>query len=225
MQVFIVVSMCVINLILWIVFFSKFKSLFTTDDEIQKTRAQYNLLIHDINQNVADNIDLIDAKISELNDVIEIANRRLSAVNSEQEFSKNKKAAITKYNSGSSVDAGTKRRTSRVSNYARDVIDQDAAFEVNVNLKKGKKVQGELFEESSVPKRRSSIHVVDKEGNVYGEVPVVSPKIYMSDHPIKPKKNFQDAVKDLYDRGYTVEQISSELNKSMIEVQFVIDML
>ena len=47
----------------------------------------------------------------------------------------------------------------------------------------------------------------------------------MSDHPIKPKKNFQDAVKELYDLGFTVEQISSELNKSMIEVQFVIDML
>lgn len=223
MQIFIVVSMCVINIILWIVFFAKFKSLFTTDDEIQKTRNQYNLLIRDINQNVADNIDLIDSKINELNEAIEIANRRLSTVSSEQEFSKTKKNVISKYNS--EVSGGIKKRPSKNSNYAREVIDQDAAFEVNVDLKKNKKMQGELFDQAPQSKKRSNIHIVDKEGNAYGEVPVVSPKIYMSDHPIKPKKNFQDAVKELYDLGFTVEQISSELNKSMIEVQFVIDML
>ncbi|MBP5402513.1 MAG: hypothetical protein J6Y36_05065 [Treponema sp.] len=222
MQIFIVVSMCIINLILWLVFFVKFKSLFTTDDEIQKTRDQYNLLIRDINQNVASNIDVIDSKIEELKDVIEIADRRLSTISAEQEFSKTKKSALTKFNQ--EVQGGIKKRTSKNSNYAKQLIEEDAAFEVNVKLPKNKKIQGELFDKQDT-KRNVNVHVVDKEGNAYGEVPVVSPKIYMSDNPIRPKKSFQDQVKELYDIGYTVEQISSELNKSMIEVQFVIDML
>ena len=47
----------------------------------------------------------------------------------------------------------------------------------------------------------------------------------MAENPIQIKKSFNDQVNQLYNLGYTTEQIARELNKSTTEVQIVIDML
>ncbi|MGN0740043.1 MAG: hypothetical protein ACI4LX_07720 [Treponema sp.] len=223
MQVFIIAGMCIINLILWLVFFIKFKRLFTVDDEIQKARSQYELLINDINRNTLQNIDLIDSKIEELNELVKLADTKILLAHDEIQKSRNEN--ILK----SSIAKSYSRKAPSVTNYAKTVIDQDSAFEVNVKKARGrKKMQTELFDESENPvsiKKASNVHVVDSEGNAYGEVPVISPKIYMSDNPIAPKRNFHEQVRQLVELGYDVEQIASKLNKSTTEVQFIIDML
>lgn len=220
MQVFVIAVMCLINLILWLVFFLKFKKLFTTDDEIQKTRQQYELLINDINQNTLSNINLIDGKIEELNSLIEIADRRLATINSEESFIKNKTDTLNNsvLTQAKQTKATRTKTASKQNNFASDVIDQDAAFEVNVNVKKAR-------DKSARKSSTKQIHTIDSEGNAYGEVPVISPKIYMSENPIQTKRAINSQIAKLYNAGYTVEQISKQINKSTTEVQFIIDML
>ena len=84
MQALIIALLCVINLVLWLIFFLKFKKLFSTDDVIQKTREQYELLLNDVNRNALSNIDLIQMKIDELQSLIDIADRRLTTLNNEE---------------------------------------------------------------------------------------------------------------------------------------------
>lgn len=222
MQVVIIALMCAINLILWLVFFIKFKKLFTTEDEIQKTREQYELLITDLNRNTLSHIDMIDMKIEELKSVIDIADRRLSTIQNEQEFIQNRNSVIN-----SKPVKTTPKKNSKVTNIASQVIDQDAAYEVTVSKKGRRKNQAESFDdENSTQKKKSRTTItVDMNGNAYGEVPVVSPKIYRLENPIQAKKSFHSQVKSLYDQGFTVDQISQKLNKSTTEVQLVIDML
>lgn len=222
MQVVIIALMCAINLVLWLVFFIKFKKLFTTEDEIQKTRQQYELLITDLNRNTLSHIDMIDMKIEELKSVIDIADRRLSTIHNEEEFIQKRNSVIT----SKPVKTGTKK-TSKTTSIASQVIDQDAAYELTVSKKSKRKSQTELLDdENSTQKKRARTTItVDMNGNAYGEVPVVSPRIYMSDNPIQAKKSFHSQVKSLYDQGFTVDQISQKLNKSTTEVQLVIDML
>ena len=86
MQALIIALLCVINLVLWLIFFLKFKKLFSTDDVIQKTREQYELLLNDVNRNALSNIDLIQMKIDELQSLIDIADRRLTTLNNEEQF-------------------------------------------------------------------------------------------------------------------------------------------
>ena len=47
MSVF-VISVCAVNLILWIIFLIRFKKIFSTDSIIEKTREQMNKFISDI---------------------------------------------------------------------------------------------------------------------------------------------------------------------------------
>lgn len=90
MQAVVIALLCLINLILWLVFFLKFKQLFSTDDIIQKTRDEYELLLSDVNRNALQNINLIDMKIEELKSLIEIADRRLATVQNEVQFQQTK---------------------------------------------------------------------------------------------------------------------------------------
>ena len=55
-MVFLVVILCITNILLWIVFLLKFKSLFSTEDIIEKTRSELNKLVMDINNNTDRNI-------------------------------------------------------------------------------------------------------------------------------------------------------------------------
>ena len=168
MQVFIIASMCIINLVLWLIFFIKFKRLFTVDDEIQKARTQYELLINDVNRNTLQNINLIDSKIEELNELVKLADTKILLAQDEIQKSRNENILKSR------IAKSYSRKAPSVTNYAKTVIDQDSALEVNLNVKKTrgrKKMQSELFDESEnqIPvKKAANVHVVDSQGNAYG---------------------------------------------------------
>lgn len=209
MSVTILITMCIINLILWLVFFIKFKSLFSTDDVLQKTREQIGQLLSEVNGTTLANINLIDSKIEELNDAIENAERRIKAADIEQSFRNSKKAVtLSEEKQPSKIPPKeTKKRTARLSNInvASKVIEHDDAFEVKINKK--------------------AVSKTTKAAEKKEEEKPDLPNIYMSKNPIKAKRNFQERVVELYNLGYPIEKIAKETEKSTTEVQFVIDML
>lgn len=233
MQSVIIALLILINLILWLVFFIKFKRLFSTDEIIQKTRNEYDLLLSDVNRNTLQNINLIDMKIEELKSLIEVADRRLSTVQSEVQFHQAKSELARPYSKRST-------RTTPELNAAAEVVEQESAYNIDFNVKKSrKKLQSEPV--SVTPVRQSKTKNVTKtqsevkphsssKAAVQANEPVdISgyklPNIYMSDNPIKSKQTFQEQVRKLYDAGYTVDQIAHELNKSTTEVELIVEML
>jgi|GEM_PF-752821 len=256
MQIFIITSLILLNIILWFVFFIKFKNLFSVDNEIEKARNQFQLLLNDINRNTLENINLIDMKIDELNSLVDTVDRRLNAIHTEEFFHSTKTDYLTQKNlsaysskvskktmpkeilnnesmqkeplkkKSSSSNSKSSKISKAKNDVLLDVIDQNAAYEISLSNTASRKKQNELFNENAKQKKKSSqVHYVDSNGNGYGEVPLVSPKIFMAENPIQIKKSFNDQVNQLYNLGYTTEQIARELNKSTTEVQIVIDML
>ena len=75
---------CIVNLLLWIVFLTRFKKLFSTQD----IRNELNRMIADINRNTAQDLSLMDAKIAELKQVLEIADKKITTVKKEAEQKK-----------------------------------------------------------------------------------------------------------------------------------------
>ena len=57
---YIAITLSLINICLLFVFLFKFKSLFTTDDIVEKTKQKINQIVGDVNQNAQRDIDLIN---------------------------------------------------------------------------------------------------------------------------------------------------------------------
>lgn len=223
----IIALLILINLILWFVFFLKFKKLFSTDDIIQKTRDEYDLLLSDVNRNALQNIDLIDMKIEELKTLIEIADRRLSTVHSESQFQQAKEQISKPY---------SKRTVHRQEEIAAvSAVENDSAYNIDVDVKKSRKknVSASNLEVEKTRKstRKNSVTNTIPTEKTFQPQKTVNisdyklPNIYMSDNPIQKKKSFQEQVMELYNAGYSVDQIAHELNKSTTEVELMVEML
>ena len=73
-----------INIVLWGVFIVRFKRLFSADDVIEKTRAEMDNMIRDINNNTVRAIDIIDDRTKQLKRLIEEADRKIALARSEE---------------------------------------------------------------------------------------------------------------------------------------------
>ena len=65
---------------------------------------------------------------------------------------------------------------------------------------------------------------VQSDGAAYKEIPLVVTKI-VDDIPRNKNKDLRQNVIDLYNQGYSIEQITMELSCSVTEVQLIIDMI
>ena len=77
-MVFLVVILCITNILLWIVFLLKFKSLFSTEDIIEKTRSELNKLVMDINNNTDRNITVYNESSKNLKKIIAEAESKVN---------------------------------------------------------------------------------------------------------------------------------------------------
>ena len=57
------------------------------------------------------------------------------------------------------------------------------------------------------------------------EIPVVNPPQYLADIPTEPKKDFKSQVIELNQKGYSDQQIASELGTSVQEVRLVLEFI
>ena len=48
-------------------------------------------------------------------------------------------------------------------------------------------------------------------------------KVYLSENPVVPQKDFNTLVKEKYDQGKSVEDIAAELGRSTQEVKFALE--
>ena len=213
-----------INIVLWGVFIVRFKRLFSADDVIEKTRAEMDDMIRDINNNTVRAIDIIDDRKKQLNRLIEEADRRIALARSEEA----KKISVTALR-----DTPDKKAVSEVSRRAANTYKKnalrsrpapDASYAVTGEGEAISERQHSLFDDRQEEVRTKTEMNVMRDGTSYAKVPVIKPDVYFSETPIVPKKNFTKQVLEMAEMGLAIEQIAKQLSCSKTEVQMILDM-
>jgi hypothetical protein len=219
----------VINLSLWGIFLIKFKKIFSTDSIIEKTKKQIDLIINDMDQNTDRDISLLNETMRKIKNFVNESDKQIESF---KEASNRLKDLIAeadkkiKINSNSlfyenqSVERQVKNQTKYKGTYsssrAKSTVNPDATYQVTSN-------ENDLFSDNKKSIFNDEITVTE-EGAAYKQVPLIITKV-LDEKSGDTTKNKNKEVKKLYEQGYTVEQIAIELSCSIIEVQFIIDML
>ena len=106
---FVVFTICLFNIAMWIVFLSKFKKLFSTDDIIAKARLELDEMLKEINRNADRNITLLEDKINQIKIVTQDAEKRINVL--KNDISNIEKAI--KESEPTTIKSVPKRRTSK----------------------------------------------------------------------------------------------------------------
>ena len=85
-MVYLVGGICVLNVILWIVFFVKFNRRFSTKKIVDQTRTEINELLKDLQRNTAGSIDLINSSIERLKRINAEADQKINQLNKKLEL-------------------------------------------------------------------------------------------------------------------------------------------
>ena len=228
MAVFLVSSLTLINLLLWLVFLIRFKKLFSADDIMVKFREGMDGVIREAQRNTLSNINLIDDKIKELKAASAEAERKVAILRHELQ-SAEKSAALQAQLNLQAVPAKKGRGKAAAKTSSRSAKGGSraaAAYKQNELPGEDEAVAlASLFNENAQKSLFDAPQItVTKDGDAYGKVPVIKTQVVASDNPIKPKKPFARKVKELAELGKSVEEIASETNHSTTEVQLVLDM-
>ena len=227
-MVFLVVILCITNILLWIVFLLKFKSLFSTEDIIEKTRSELNKLVMDINNNTDRNITVYNESSKNLKKIIAEAESKVNLLENRikllnDEIQKNNLTNVLQTNISQKKKSTTKMQS--VANaYKNNEINSKSSFSLTDAGKEitNNSIQKSLFDDNSSIETVANV-TVNPDGTSYAEIPIVMPTVFATDTPVQLKDDLKTRIVKLYEQGKSIEEIAAELSCSTTEVQFVID--
>ncbi len=229
----------VLNIILWMVFLKKFKNLFSTDDIISSTRLEVKRMIEDVDRATVKDMDIIESQIKQLKSIIAEADRHVAMARSELE--RQSKA----YNLQTYTSSEMKKRldvvsqsefqprnpaSTAVSAYSRisDGLKQDESYSItsegSLYLNKESSQINEESKEKVISSPSGTQFTVYEEGASVAKIPQLGPKVTFADNPVKPKKDINQQIRELDEQGYSQEEIATQLQLTITEVQFSLDM-
>lgn len=245
---FFVVGLTFLNIICWIIFFIKFKKIFSTDKIIEQTRHQMNNMIKDIDSATDRDMYLVRESTKNIKALLDEADKRMEVFASASlrlkdilaETEKHANAVGRKPSVLDSLEQKPVVRKSitnpQIESYLRNSKSSysstaDSSYEV-VNKND---VQPDLFSSDNQSSILKDETIVTKEGAAFKEVPMIITEIY-EDKPVVPvvensisnepkEKSLKTKVSELYNQGYKSEEIALALSCSITEVDFIIDML
>lgn len=230
MATYIALFISLVSLILMIIILVRFKKLFSTDSIIEKTKAQMNRVITDVNANANRDMELINE-----------SSRRLRALLNEADKKMETFREATQLLHNTIAEAEKTGRTNHSVTSTRPAIDPDASYRVR-SVPQIPGVQQSLFDEVEKEEEKKSIlkdeTIVTKTGEAYKEVPVINTTTY--DEKIglikrqkealelqskNSDRSLKEKVERLFNQGMQINDIAQELSCPASEVQFIIDML
>lgn len=217
-----------INIVLFFIFLIKFKSIFSTDSILEKTAKRVDKMIAELNENAQRDLDLLSSssrKIKKQLDDAEVqmqlfheATQRLREMLAEVENKKESKVFSVVENK----EVHTKKSfQNQISSPITTISQRANAYKQNENSAndyKSNVQQPDLFSEEK------QNMFINESGVAYKEIPLVVTKV-VDEIPKNQKKSLKQSVIELYNQGYTIEQITMELSCSETEVQLIIDMI
>ena len=217
-MIFFAISVLIINFILWAVFLICFKKLFSTDQIIEKTEQKVNHFIKEIDKAADRDTFLAKETTKRLQSMLDEADRKMELFQQATNRLRDMIAEADKINKGQKYTF-------------KPITDPDSAYEISI--KNTKPQQGNLFENTDTysPKSKSiqkDETVVTQDGAAYHEIPLIITKV-LDDQPHKltdeeKKKKLPELVRKMFQDGASPEEIAKNLNCSITEVQFIIDM-
>ena len=229
----------VLNIILWMVFLKKFKNLFSTDDIISSTRLEVKRMIEDVNRATVKDMDIIESQIKQLKSIIAEADRHVAMARSELER-QSKAYNLQTYTSSEmkkKLDVVSQSEfqprnpaSTAVSAYSRisDGLKQDESYSItsegSLYLNKESSQINEETKEKVISSPSGTQFTVYEEGASVAKIPQLGPKVTFADNPVKPKKDINQQIRELDEKGYSQEEIATQLQLTITEVQFSLDM-
>lgn len=229
----------VLNIILWMVFLKKFKNLFSTDDIISSTRLEVKRMIEDVNRATVKDMDIIESQIKQLKSIIAEADRHVAMARSELER-QSKAYNLQTYTSSEmkkKLDVVSQSEfqprnpaSTAVSAYSRisDGLRQDESYSItsegSLYLNKESSQINEEPKEKVISSPSGTQFTVYEEGASVAKIPQLGPKVTFADNPVKPKKDINQQIRELDEQGYSQEEIATQLQLTITEVQFSLDM-
>ena len=234
----------VLNIILWMVFLKKFKNLFSTDDIISSTRLEVKRMIEDVNRATVKDMDIIESQIKQLKSIIAEADRHVAMARSELER-QSKAYNLQTYTSSEmkkKLDVVSQSEfqprnpaSTAVSAYSRisDGLKQDESYSItsegSLYLNKESSQINEEPKEKVISSPSGTQNTVTapkslKAVQSVAKIPQLGPKVTFADNPVKPKKDINQQIRELDEQGYSQEEIATQLQLTITEVQFSLDM-
>ena len=238
MAAYIAIFLSLVSIILMVIILIRFKKLFSTDSIIDKTKAQMNRVIMDVNYNAKRDLELLNESSRRLRSLLEDADKKMEEFSEAAQLLRNLLAEAEKVagsNSGKIVyveaqkTVEPKKEVSKSKPKQNPYIDPNAAYRVR-NIPPAAGSQQSLFDEVENEEDQKSIlkdeTLVTPEGAAYKEVPLIITKVY-DDKVTNQKSNrsLKENVERLFNQGMQIDDIATELSCSTSEVQFIIDML
>lgn len=211
-MLFFVISVLTLNIILWLVFLIRFKKLFSTDQIVEDTREKVNKIIKEVDTATDRNVYLSKEMTKRLQNLIDEAENRMELFKEATQRLRNMIAEADRINRGTKVTYTEKP-------------DPEAAYELTLDSQKNS--QPSLFESTkSIQKNETNL---TPDGAAYHEIPLIITKVYDEKKEekttISENSDVSHQVRKLLDQGMNAQEIAANLNCSITEVQFIIDML
>ncbi|MBP5251727.1 MAG: hypothetical protein J6Z17_04860 [Treponema sp.] len=214
-----ITTICLVlfNLIMWIIFALKFRRIFSTDD----AKKEIDDLKKSMYKACGRNLDLVEDKIKQLKSVTAEAERKIAMYR--EQLSAAKGMAFQNV-----IDAETRKYREKSSRSQRKVLQDDD----NTELFQDELFSSEADTDVDVPvsyiagryKRNASPKKAPerKDETLVKKIPVIPTQFYLSENPIQVKKSFKQQVAELHGKGFTDEEIATELGRSVQEVKFTL---
>lgn len=242
------------NIICWIIFFIRFKKLFSTGKIVDNTREQLQKMIQDIDSQTDRDLYIIRESSKNLRTLMEDADKKMNQFSEATDRLRTMIAETEKVSKSKiSLEPATvisenkpvqmKRKTltnPQINSYIKNTkasknYNSESAYEVR------KDMQGDLFSEETGGTLLKDETTVTSDGAAYKEVPLIITNIY-EDKPVdesampasdirvpiveyKKPTSLKEKVEELYKQGFKSDEIAQSLSCSITEVDFIIDML
>ena len=237
MAAYIAIFLSLVSLILMFIILIRFKKLFSTDAIIDKTKAQMNRVIMDVNNNASRDIELLNESSKRLRSLLSDAEKTMNNFPEATQLLRNliAEAEKTADSTGKIMYVEQKNPVEKKpaepekKSKPNPYIDPDSSYRVR-KIPPAAGTQQSLFDDAEDEAESKSIlkdeTIVTPDGAAYKEVPLIITKVYDDKEPVqKNNRSLKENVEKLFNQGMQIDDIAAELSCSTSEVQFIIDML
>ena len=189
------VLILIINVGLWLFFYIKFKTEFSSAKVLENIRREVDKLLIEIQRETENTTLLIEARIEGLKQLIDEADKRISIAEGEIKKRRHEKQVLSKLHTEENVPVKKTQVQKKLEAYemiASPTPVSETPPEVEVA------VEPELFNQE--------------------------PQFSVAQEPVKIKKSVKDKIIEMYKQDFTTQYIAKELGISVSEVDFLINM-
>lgn len=209
----------IINILLWVFCFRIFKKSFSVDGLLSKVKKSADNILKEITGETDNAITLMIAKINDVKEIIEIADKKIMMYENtliKKENERQLYQQLTEFQQGASSQQAVKIYSFNDTSDNSELLPLFTENAGTSDLKKSKAMKKNPY---AVNKNDNTAQNLELDFSETNE----KPKIQQTEK-IQPKIPIQDQIIDLARQGLTPDLIASKLNLSISEVSMTIDL-